>query len=307
MAKEKTAYVCSSCGYDTPKWIGKCPACGEWNTFVEVKLGKKKTTTGISSASPQFSLASASSPISMSKIQTSDEPRINLLDNELNRVLGGGLVPGSLTLLGGEPGIGKSTLILQTVLHLKGLKVLYVSGEESARQLKLRADRILEGKVLEAESDWTAANLSDTQVVCEAMIETVFKHIETVQPDLVVIDSIQTMATETVESSPGSVTQIRECAAQLLKYAKESNIPVLLIGHINKEGSIAGPKILEHMVDTVLQFEGDQHYMYRIVRAIKTALEARRNSASTKCCTTVCVPLPILPNCSFPTSTKARD
>ena len=269
MAKEKTAYVCSSCGYDTPKWIGKCPACGEWNTFVEVKLGKKKTTTGISSASPQFSLASASSPISMSKIQTSDEPRINLLDNELNRVLGGGLVPGSLTLLGGEPGIGKSTLILQTVLHLKGLKVLYVSGEESARQLKLRADRILEGKVLEAESDWTAANLSDTQVVCEAMIETVFKHIETVQPDLVVIDSIQTMATETVESSPGSVTQIRECAAQLLKYAKESNIPVLLIGHINKEGSIAGPKILEHMVDTVLQFEGDQHYMYRIVRAIK--------------------------------------
>ena len=269
MAKEKTAYVCSSCGYDTPKWIGKCPACGEWNTFVEVKLGKKKTITGISSASPQFSLASASSPISMSKIQTSDEPRINLLDNELNRVLGGGLVPGSLTLLGGEPGIGKSTLILQTVLHLKGLKVLYVSGEESARQLKLRADRILEGKVLEAESDWTAANLSDTQVVCEAMIETVFKHIETVQPDLVVIDSIQTMATETVESSPGSVTQIRECAAQLLKYAKESNIPVLLIGHINKEGSIAGPKILEHMVDTVLQFEGDQHYMYRIVRAIK--------------------------------------
>ena len=269
MAKEKTAYVCSSCGYDTPKWIGKCPACGEWNTFVEVKLGKKKTITGISSASPQFSLASASSPISMSKIQTSDEPRINLLDNELNRVLGGGLVPGSLTLLGGEPGIGKSTLVLQTVLHLKGLKVLYVSGEESARQLKLRADRILEGKVLEAESDWTAANLSDTQVVCEAMIETVFKHIETVQPDLVVIDSIQTMATETVESSPGSVTQIRECAAQLLKYAKESNIPVLLIGHINKEGSIAGPKILEHMVDTVLQFEGDQHYMYRIVRAIK--------------------------------------
>lgn len=269
MAKEKTAYVCSSCGYDTPKWIGKCPACGEWNTFVEVKLGKKKGTTGISSASPQFSLASASSPISMSKIQTSDEPRINLLDNELNRVLGGGLVPGSLTLLGGEPGIGKSTLILQTVLHLKGLKVLYVSGEESARQLKLRADRILEGKVLEAETDWTAANLSDTQVVCEAMIETVFKHIETVQPDLVVIDSIQTMATETVESSPGSVTQIRECAAQLLKYAKESNIPVLLIGHINKEGSIAGPKILEHMVDTVLQFEGDQHYMYRIVRAIK--------------------------------------
>lgn len=265
MKKEKSAYVCSSCGYDTPKWIGKCPACGEWNTFVEVKLGTKKA----SSAEPPFSMATASSPISMSKIPTAAEPRINLLDNELNRVLGGGLVPGSLTLLGGEPGIGKSTLVLQTVLHLHGMRILYVSGEESARQLKLRADRILEGKVLAADTDWSAARLSDTQVVCEAMIETVFKHIEVVQPQLVVIDSIQTMATESVESSPGSVTQIRECTAQLLKYAKESNIPVLLIGHINKEGSIAGPKILEHMVDTVLQFEGDQHYMYRIVRAIK--------------------------------------
>jgi DNA repair protein RadA/Sms len=179
-------------------------------------------------------------------------------------VLGGGLVPGSLTLLGGEPGIGKSTLILQTVLRLKDRKVLYVSGEESARQLKLRADRLCEqvdGTIMEP--------LSDCQVVCEAMLETIFKHVESVQPDIVVIDSIQTVATETVESSPGSISQIRECAAMVLKFAKETNTPVILIGHINKEGSIAGPKILEHMVDTVLQFEGDQHYMYRIVRAIK--------------------------------------
>jgi DNA repair protein RadA/Sms len=193
----------------------------------------------------------------MSQIQTDDEQRINLHDDELNRVLGGGLVPGSLTLLGGEPGIGKSTLILQTVLRLPNLRVLYVSGEESARQLKLRADRICE------------TNTSTVQVACESMIEVVMKHIDNVSPDLVVIDSIQTIATENVESSPGSVSQIRECAAMLLKFAKESGIPVIIIGHITKDGTIAGPKILEHMVDTVLQFEGDQHYMYRIVRAIK--------------------------------------
>ena len=260
MAKDKIAYVCTSCGYDSPKWIGKCPSCGEWNTFKEQKVGKP----GGGPAFSQSTLGNGSSPISMSHIKTDDEPRINLFDNELNRVLGGGLVPGSLTLLGGEPGIGKSTLILQTVLRLKGSKVLYVSGEESARQLKLRADRLCEsadGSIVEP--------LSDCQVVCEAMIETVFKHIEAVCPDLVVIDSIQTIATESVESSPGSISQIRECAAMILKFAKESNTPVILIGHINKEGSIAGPKILEHMVDTVLQFEGDQHYMYRIVRAIK--------------------------------------
>lgn len=264
MAKDKTAYVCSSCGYDSPKWIGKCPACGEWNTFQEVKLGKK-TTSAVAS---EFRLDVKSSPISMSKIETEEEPRIDMGDGELNRVLGGGLVPGSMTLLGGEPGIGKSTLILQTVMRLKGMKVLYVSGEESARQLKLRADRINlnPNPNLDHDSDYQPSNVL---VVCEAMIETVFEHIKAVGPDLVVIDSIQTMATETVESSPGSVTQIRECAAMLLKFAKETNTPVIVIGHINKEGTIAGPKILEHMVDTVLQFEGDQHYMYRIVRAIK--------------------------------------
>lgn len=261
MAKEKIAYVCTSCGYDSPKWIGRCPACGEWNTFVEQKVGKKNKA---SEGSSEFSLMSKSSPISMSQIEVEEEERINMRDGELNRVLGGGLVPGSLTLLGGEPGIGKSTLVLQTVLHLTGMKVLYVSGEESARQLKMRADRILE-----STNGNDKQPLCDCQVVCEVMIERVFEHIKTVDPDLVVIDSIQTMATEDVESSPGSVSQIRECAALLLKFAKESNIPVILIGHINKEGSIAGPKILEHMVDTVLQFEGDRHYMYRIVRAIK--------------------------------------
>lgn len=265
MAKDKVAYVCSSCGYDSPKWIGKCPACGEWNTFTEYRVGKTKPIEGVRE---DFSLMAKSSPISMSQIETEDEPRINMGDGELNRVLGGGLVPGSMTLLGGEPGIGKSTLILQTVMRLKGKTVLYVSGEESARQLKLRADRINSNLHPNAKSD-SNTNQSTLLVVCEAMIETVFEHVKTVKPDLLVIDSIQTMATETVESSPGSVTQIRECAAMLLKYAKETNTPVIVIGHINKEGTIAGPKILEHMVDTVLQFEGDQHYMYRIVRAIK--------------------------------------
>ena len=282
MAKDKIAYVCSSCGYDSPKWIGKCPACGEWNTFSEYRVGKKAPAA----LSSEFRLDVKSSPISMSKIETADEPRINMQDGELNRVLGGGLVPGSMTLLGGEPGIGKSTLILQTVMRLKDMKVLYVSGEESARQLKLRADRLntnSQTSNLNLQLGGAKPQISNLQpqisnlkpqtstllVVCEAMIEIVFEHIKAVEPDLVVIDSIQTMATETVESSPGSVTQIRECAAMLLKYAKESNTPVIVIGHINKEGTIAGPKILEHMVDTVLQFEGDQHYMYRIVRAIK--------------------------------------
>lgn len=254
MAKEKIQYVCSACGYDSPKWIGKCPACGEWNTFVEQRVGGKK------SYDKRLQFSQGDSPktnaIRMSQIETSEEPRINLLDAELNRVLGGGLVPGSLTLLGGEPGIGKSTLILQTCLHLKNHTILYVSGEESARQIKLRADRITQEE-------------SGVLVVCESMIENIFRHVEAANPDILVIDSIQTIATENVESAPGSISQIRECSALLLKFAKESGIPVIIIGHITKDGSIAGPKILEHMVDTVLQFEGDQHYMYRIVRAIK--------------------------------------
>ncbi len=271
--KEKTSYVCSSCGYDSPKWIGKCPSCGEWNTFQEFRV-KKTASTKVSAGADGFSMSSGSSPIRMSQIKTEDDPRINLHDNELNRVLGGGLVPGSLILLGGEPGIGKSTLVLQTVLRMTDKKVLYVSGEESARQLKLRADRILESPLAFSNDGGAATQPAPGQdpsvmVVCEAMMETVFKHIESEQPDIVIIDSIQTMATENLESSPGSVSQIRECAAMLLKFCKESNTPIILIGHINKEGSIAGPKILEHMVDTVLQFEGDRQYMYRIVRAIK--------------------------------------
>jgi len=251
MAKERTAYVCSACGYDSPKWIGRCPSCGEWNTFQEIRLGKKNTA-----AEPfAHSTNGSSAPLRMSQIPTEKEPRLDLHDPELNRVLGGGLVRGSLTLLGGEPGIGKSTLILQTALHLPNLKVLYVSGEESAHQLRLRADRL--------------SGTHEILVLCESMIETIFKHIQQEHPDLVVIDSIQTMDTEALEASPGSISQIRECTAILLKFAKESGTPVILIGHITKDGAIAGPKILEHMVDTVLQFEGDQHYMYRIVRAIK--------------------------------------
>ncbi len=262
MAKDRMVYVCSSCGYDSPKWIGKCPSCGEWNTMKEFNQGSKASASLVGRAGT----AMKSAPISMSKIPTDESPRINMGDGELNRVLGGGLVPGSMTLLGGEPGIGKSTLVLQTVLRLKGMRVLYVSGEESAQQLKLRADRILDGG-----EGWTGENgaLADVQVVCEAVIETVFEHVKAVRPDIVIIDSIQTMATETIDSSPGSVSQIRECAAMVLKFAKETGTPVVLIGHITKDGAIAGPKILEHMVDTVLQFEGDRQYMYRIVRAIK--------------------------------------
>jgi len=255
MAKDKIQYVCASCGYDSPKWIGRCPSCGEWNTFAEQRVGGKD----VYDRRLQFTARleePKQGPVRMSTIATGEEQRINLCDGELNRVLGGGLVPGSLVLLGGEPGIGKSTLILQTALMLKDKTVLYVSGEESARQIKLRADRI------------TSAE-SGVLVVCESMMENVFRHIESAHPDIVVIDSIQTMATQDVESAPGSISQIRECAAMLLKFAKETGTPVIIIGHITKEGSIAGPKVLEHMVDTVLQFEGDQHYMYRIVRAVK--------------------------------------
>ena len=252
--KNKTAYVCSSCGNDSPKWIGKCPVCGEWNTYVEEIISS-------SSASSRDNVASIfntvkSKPLLLKEVSTGEDPRINLIDEELNRVLGGGLVPGSLILLGGEPGIGKSTLILQTVLNLNDIKTLYVSGEESAKQLKLRADRI-------------NTNNETCYIVCETRLEEIFTHVQNTQPDLVVIDSIQTIFTETIESSPGSVSQVRECASAILKFAKETSTSVILIGHINKEGSIAGPKVLEHIVDTVIQFEGDQHYMYRILRGIK--------------------------------------
>ena len=255
MAKEKTVYVCSNCGQESPKWVGKCPSCGAWNTFVE-EVVRKEPAASHRTAFTASAEGKRNKPVVLSDIVGSEEPRIDMHDDELNRVLGGGLVPGSLVLLGGEPGIGKSTLVLQTVLRMPERRILYVSGEESARQLKLRADRIRH-------------NSSDCLIVCETSLEHIFTHLKNVQPELVIIDSIQTISTELVESSPGSVAQVRECAASILKFAKETNTPVILIGHINKEGSIAGPKVLEHIVDAVLQFEGDQHYMYRILRSIK--------------------------------------
>ncbi|MDR1714342.1 MAG: DNA repair protein RadA [Dysgonomonas sp.] len=253
MVKIKSVYVCSNCGNDSPKWLGKCPVCGEWNTYVEEIISKEKSSA--KSGLHIFDTTKAK-PLLLKDVQTGEEPRIDLHDGELNRVLGGGLVPGSLVLIGGEPGIGKSTLILQTVLGLNGIKTLYISGEESARQLKLRADRI-------------NSNSENCFIVCETNLEQIFVHIQNLNPEFVIIDSIQTVFTDAVESSPGSVSQVRECSAAILKFAKETNTPVVLIGHINKEGSIAGPKVLEHIVDTVLQFEGDQHYMYRILRSIK--------------------------------------
>ena len=253
MVKTKSVYVCSNCGNDSPKWLGKCPVCGEWNTYVEEIISKDKSSA--KSGLHIFDTTKAK-PLLLKDVQTGEEPRIDLHDGELNRVLGGGLVPGSLVLIGGEPGIGKSTLILQTVLGLNGIKTLYISGEESARQLKLRADRI-------------NSNSENCFIVCETNLEQIFVHIQNLNPEFVIIDSIQTVFTDAVESSPGSVSQVRECSAAILKFAKETNTPVVLIGHINKEGSIAGPKVLEHIVDTVLQFEGDQHYMYRILRSIK--------------------------------------
>lgn len=252
MAKEKTVYVCSNCGQESPKWVGKCPACGAWNSYVEEVM--RKEPVGKRPVSGMERLKSK--PMTLSEIEAGDEPRIDMHDAELNRVLGGGLVPGSLVLIGGEPGIGKSTLVLQTILHMPERRILYISGEESARQLKLRADRLTQQP-------------GNCLIVCETSLEQIYVHIKNTQPELVIIDSIQTISTETLDSSPGSIGQIRECAASILRFAKERHTSVILIGHINKEGSIAGPKILEHIVDTVLQFEGDQHYMYRILRSIK--------------------------------------
>lgn len=255
MVKTKTVFVCSNCGADSPKWVGKCPNCGEWNTYVEEIVAKESSARNRIVASLRQD-KEKSRPVLLKEITSEEETRIDLHDAELNRVLGGGLVKGSLVLIGGEPGIGKSTLVLQTILNLKDIKVLYVSGEESYKQLKLRADRL-------------SSDSSNCFILCETNLEQIFVQAQNVKPDFLIIDSIQTIFTEAVESSPGSVAQVRECSAAILKYAKESGVPVFLIGHINKEGSIAGPKVLEHIVDTVLQFEGDQHYMYRILRSIK--------------------------------------
>lgn len=247
--KVKSMWFCTDCGAESPKWVGKCPSCGAWNTMSEEII---KT----SSSSRKSDRRKKNTPIALSEIPPSNENRITMPSHELNRVLGGGLVTGSLVLIGGEPGIGKSTLVLQNTLAIKSKRILYVSGEESAAQLKLRADRIGRGS-------------DNVFIVCETSLENIFEHVENIEPELLIVDSIQTIASETIESSAGSVSQIRECASQLLKYAKENDVPVLLIGHITKEGSIAGPKVLEHIVDAVLQFEGDRHYMYRILRSIK--------------------------------------
>ena len=264
MAKDKTMYVCSNCGQESVKWIGKCPACGQWNTFKEIKVAdtRKQVTanTAVASASHQLR---QNKVLRLKDISAHDDPRIDMHDAELNRVLGGGLVPGSIVLLGGEPGIGKSTLSLQTMLNMPEKRILYVSGEESAHQLKMRAERLSGG-----DKDASRSN-DNFLILCENSLEAIFEHIKEVVPELVIIDSIQTISTEDVESSAGSIAQVRECASSLLRFSKTSGVPVILIGHITKEGTLAGPKILEHIVDTVIQFEGDQHYMYRILRSIK--------------------------------------
>lgn len=270
MAKDKIMYVCSNCGQESAKWIGKCPACGQWNTFKEIRVANDSGTIAAKHAAQSIGDRTTSAwgkdnaPLRLRDISSHDELRIDMHDDELNRVLGGGMVQGSIVLLGGEPGIGKSTLTLQTILNMPEKRMLYVSGEESAHQLKMRAERILAGmsKAGDVETD-------NLHVLCETSLEHIFEQIKNVKPELVIIDSIQTIATQDVESSPGSVSQVRECAAALLRFAKTSGVPVVLIGHINKEGTLAGPKILEHIVDTVIQFEGDQHYMYRILRATK--------------------------------------
>lgn len=253
MAKQSIAYVCSKCGFESAKWFGKCQACKEWNTCVEQVIAKAPAARSISI--PSLS-NDRSQPTLINNIEAKAETRIDTHCNELNRVLGGGLVPGSLVLIGGEPGIGKSTLMLQSALQISDRTILYASGEESATQLKLRADRIPHKE-------------NNCYIVSETSIEQIFNHIRNINPDILVIDSIQTICSETIESAPGSLVQVRECTAMLLKFAKESHTPVFIVGHITKDGAIAGPKTLEHIVDTVLQFEGDQHYMYRILRAVK--------------------------------------
>ena len=278
MAKDKTMYVCSNCGQESAKWIGKCPACGQWNTFKEIKVADTRkqmaATSAAASAGHQLrqnarhTLLAENKVLRLNDISSHDDPRIDMHDQELNRVLGGGLVPGSIVLLGGEPGIGKSTLSLQTMLNLTDKRVLYISGEESAHQLKMRAERLrVVGGFATDVSGKTADN--NFLILCENSLEAIFDHIKEVQPEIIIVDSIQTISTEDVESSAGSIAQVRECASALLRFAKTSGVPVILIGHITKEGTLAGPKILEHIVDTVIQFEGDQHYMYRILRSMK--------------------------------------
>lgn len=252
MAKIKTAFFCQNCGAQSPKWIGKCPSCNEWNTYVEEVVQKSSG----SSVESRLTSSHISKPTLIKEIDYSGETRIDTCSNELNRVLGGGMVPGSVILIGGEPGIGKSTLMLQIALHLKNIRVLYITGEESEQQIKLRADRI-------------GIKNEDCYILTETSVENIFQHIEQVKPHMIVIDSIQTLQSSLIESSAGSVSQVRECTSELTKVAKVTAVPIFLIGHITKDGTIAGPKILEHMVDVVLQFEGDRNHGYRILRSVK--------------------------------------
>jgi len=260
LAKTKSAYFCQNCGFETAKWLGKCPSCNSWNTFVEEVIEKAATKV------PTWKSAGSSTRINKpSKVETivsSTEKRILTGDQELDRVLGGGLVLGSVTLIGGEPGIGKSTLMLQLALNMGKKRILYISGEESEQQIKMRAERI------------TDKPTADCYILTETSTQNIFKQIEELEPEIVIVDSIQTLHSAHIESTPGSVSQVRECTAELLRFAKETDTPVFLIGHITKDGAIAGPKILEHMVDTVLQFEGDRHHIYRILRSIKNRFGA---------------------------------
>ncbi len=259
MAKSKSAYFCQSCGYESPKWMGQCPSCKQWNSFVE------EVVTPTSSRVPEWRSTAAGTTATkrtnkaaiIHEIVYSEEQRILTPDKEFNRVLGGGIVPGSLVLIGGEPGIGKSTLMLQLALSLPAVKTLYISGEESEQQIKMRAERL------------SQSSKANCYILTESSTQNIFKQIEVVNPNVVVIDSIQTLHSSQIESAPGSVSQVRECTAELLRFAKETNTPVLIVGHITKDGSIAGPKVLEHMVDTVLQFEGDRNHVYRILRSVK--------------------------------------
>jgi len=252
MAKKvQSAFFCQNCGTQSPKWLGKCPSCQEWNTYVEEVIKREEKTKSWSGKNSKTNI-----PSLISDINFTDEKRFATPDKELNRVLGGGIVPGSIVLLGGDPGIGKSTLLLQLALQMKSKKVLYVSGEESEKQIKMRADRINE----------TSENCF---ILCETSTQNIFQQIEQLQPEILVVDSVQTLHTSMIDSTPGSVSQIRSCTGELLKFAKETGTAVFLIGHITKDGSLAGPKILEHMVDTVLQFEGDRNHVYRILRTIK--------------------------------------
>ena len=254
MSKTKTAFFCSNCGQESTKWVGKCPSCNEWNTFVEEVIVKGNDK--LSEWKEFSSMSNGFKITSLKDVTSSEEQRIITEDAELNRVLGGGIVSGSIVLIAGEPGIGKSTLFLQASLQLKDIVTLYISGEESEQQIKMRADR------LKISND-------NFFLLTETNTNSIFKEIKKLKPQLVIVDSIQTLQSTYIESAPGSVSQIRESAAEFQRFAKESNTPVFLIGHITKDGSIAGPKILEHMVDTVLQFEGDRHYAYRILRTLK--------------------------------------